>query len=235
MKHNLYMIICSIFLFLSGCTENSNHNDTNPKSQKPITNQQAQTNQNKRHTTEKITAVKPDIKPKGLMPSRLQIPAIHLDTQVEAVGILSNGQMGVPASFSTVGILSPWTLPGEKGNAVIDGHFDHYTGPAVFYNLRNLKSGDQVIVSNKAGDKLTFAVKQVEAFKAQEAPLERIFGGSSQSQLNLITCAGKYNKKTKEHAKRLVVFTALAKPENGQSPKVWIKSSTSHTDAKLIP
>ncbi|MCK9909903.1 class F sortase, partial [Microbacteriaceae bacterium K1510] len=97
--------------------------------------------------------------PAPIMPTRLQIPAIKLNAIVEPVGILSNGQMGVPKAFDRVGLLAPWTKPGEKGNAVIDGHFDHYTGPAVFYGLRRLKPGDQVIVTGKAGTKLIFAVQ----------------------------------------------------------------------------
>ncbi|WCK56344.1 class F sortase [Aneurinibacillus sp. Ricciae_BoGa-3] len=213
MKQNLFMFLCSVLIFLSGCSGTSIQQENTPKSEQPVKSQQSQIDHKSHLQTQKLTATK-SIKKSGIMPSRLQIPAIHLDTRVEPVGILSNGQMGVPASFSTVGILSPWTLAGEHGNAVIAGHLDHFTGPAVFYNLRNLKSGDKVIVSNEAGNKLIFTVKEVKAYKVHEAPLEKIFGKSDKSQLNLITCAGKYNKKTKEHAKRLVVFTELATPEN---------------------
>lgn len=104
----------------------------------------------------------------------------------------------------------PWTKPGENGNAVIAGHFDHYTGPAIFYHLRKLKSGDKVFLYDDKGTKLVFIVKTVESFKVKEAPLERIFGASPKAHLNLITCAGKFNKKTQEHAQRLVVFTEIS-------------------------
>jgi LPXTG-site transpeptidase (sortase) family protein len=211
MKQSIYFIVCCIFIFLSGCTGTSIPKETSPKSKKLIINQQGQIDHQIQHETPRTTLIKPNIKPKGIIPTRLQIPAIHLDTQVEPVGILSNGQMGVPTSFSTVGVLNPWTMPGEEGNAVIAGHFDHYTGPAIFYNLRKLKPGDKVMVSDKTGAKLTFIVKEVQAFKTQDAPLERIFGNSQKVQLNLITCAGKFNKKTRHHAKRLVVFTELVK------------------------
>lgn len=146
----------------------------------------------------------------GILPQRISIPSIKLDALVEPVGVLENGQMDVPKNFDRVGILSPWTKPGMMGNAVIAGHFDHYTGPAVFYHIRKLKPGDQIIVSGKQDKKLTFRVKKVESYPASAAPIELIFGDSQQAQLNLITCSGTFNRKTQEHAKRLVVFSELA-------------------------
>ncbi|MED4750995.1 class F sortase [Brevibacillus choshinensis] len=145
----------------------------------------------------------------GIIPKTLQIPAIQLSTLVEPVGVLQNGQMDVPKAFDRVGILAPWTRPGMKGNAVIAGHFDHYTGPAVFYNLRKLQPGDHIKVSDAAGKILTFQVNRVESFLADQAPIEKIFGDTDGSHLNLITCSGKFNKKKQEHARRLVVFSEL--------------------------
>ncbi|MGE5704371.1 MAG: class F sortase, partial [Clostridia bacterium] len=125
-----------------------------------------------------------------IMPIKLEIPSIRLNTSVEPVGILANGQMGVPKSFDKAGILSPWTKPGEKGSAVISGHFDHYTGPAVFYKLRKLKAGDTIFVTDRSNKKLTFVISKVESFKTKEAPLDLIFTNAETSHLNLITCAG---------------------------------------------
>lgn len=146
----------------------------------------------------------------GIMPHRLQIPAIKLDSLIDPVGVLQNGQMDVPKAFDRVGILHPWTKPGMAGNAVIAGHFDHYTGPAVFYKLRKLQPGDKILVGDKNGKTLTFRVKKVESFPASEAPIENIFGPAPHAQLNLITCSGKFNRKTQEHALRLVVFSELS-------------------------
>lgn len=145
----------------------------------------------------------------SVVPTRLLIPAIALDAEVETVQVLSNGQMGVPGDPERVGILMPWTKAGEPGNAVISGHVDHLTGPAVFYDLKKLSPGDRVIVANRAGTELTFLVTSVETFKTEEAPLQRIFGATDSKHLNLITCTGRFNRKTQEHERRLVVFTEL--------------------------
>ncbi len=51
-----------------------------------------------------------------------------------------------------------------------------------------------------------------EAYKVSEAPLAKIFGGTTKAQLNLITCNGTWDKKKQDYDKRLVVFTELAQP-----------------------
>ena len=40
--------------------------------------------------------------------------------------------MGVPKGFDTVGWFGEGTKPGAPGNAVMAGHVDSKTGPAVF-------------------------------------------------------------------------------------------------------
>ncbi|WP_232698940.1 class F sortase [Brevibacillus daliensis] len=147
----------------------------------------------------------------GMIPVELSIPAIYLRAPIEAVGVTPQGNMAVPKRFDTVGILSPWTKPGQNGNVVIAGHYDHYTGPAVFYRLKKLQQGDNIYVSDRKGKRLQYVVQKVESYKTADAPLEKIFGDTDQAQLNLITCSGSFNKKTQEHAKRLVVYSVLKK------------------------
>ncbi len=149
------------------------------------------------------------VKREGITPVKLEIPVIQINTKIEAVGLLENGQMDVPESFDNAGWFEPGIKPGNDGNAVIAGHEDHYTGPAIFYNLKDLKSGDKVFVFDAEGKKLTYTVKSSEYYKANEAPVGDIFGNALRPKLNLITCAGKFNKKKQESALRLVVYTEL--------------------------
>lgn len=151
----------------------------------------------------------------GIVPDILYIPAIKLHARVQPVPVLGNGQMGVPSSTDEIGYLADGILPGEPGNAAMDGHVDSYTGPAVFFRLNRLKAGDDVYVKSKSGCKIRFSVESVEIFKTADAPLQRIFGPAKESRLNLITCAGKYSRKKKEHQARLVVFTKRVAPTEG--------------------
>jgi Sortase (surface protein transpeptidase) len=150
---------------------------------------------------------KKKINPTGIVPARLYIPAIDLHATVEAVHVLDNGQMGVPKSSEKVGYLMNGVLPGAIGNAVMDGHYDSYKGPAVFFRLKQLNPGDVVIVKNERGNPMEFVVQAVKAYKTSAAPVTAIFGPSIEPRLNLITCAGKYSRSKREHQERLVVYT----------------------------
>jgi len=142
-------------------------------------------------------------------PNRLLIPSVRIDAPVDPVGVSDNGQMEVPESTVRAGILSPGVKPGLPGTALMAGHVDNYTGPAIFYPLKKLKPGDPILLTNGKGQYLVYKVTSVESFKTAEAPLDRIFGHTDESRLNLITCTGKYDRKRKEHEKRLVVFSRL--------------------------
>ncbi|WP_336787689.1 class F sortase [Paenibacillus sp. MMO-177] len=144
-----------------------------------------------------------------IVPDRIWIPSVGIKAPVEPVGLLENGQLGVPASSDIAGLFIDGVLPGEKGNAIIAGHVDNYTGPAIFYPLKKLKPGDPVILSDSSGKYLVYSVDAVEAYPTAEAPLDKIFGDTNGKRLNMITCTGKYNRQKKEHEKRLVVYTHL--------------------------
>ncbi|WP_158541108.1 class F sortase [Sporosarcina sp. BI001-red] len=146
---------------------------------------------------------------KGIIPVTLEIPAIGVKTDIENVGELENGQMGVPDGVDNVGWFEPGTLPGNSGSSVMAGHIDSLTGPAVFYKLDRLKKGDEVVVRGEDGKSLTFIVTRTEKYPRKDAPIEEIFGFSYGSRLNLITCTGEFNRKAKTHEERLVVYTEL--------------------------
>jgi sortase (surface protein transpeptidase) len=103
--------------------------------------------------------------------------------------------------------------PGETGNAVIAGHLDTNTGgPAVFWDLNRLRPGDEVTITYYNGDRYTFEVQGSELYDAdaQGPTIERIFGASQTSDLNLVTCDGAWDHGMATYTKRLVVFTTLA-------------------------
>jgi sortase (surface protein transpeptidase) len=145
----------------------------------------------------------------SIVPVRIQIPRIQVDAEVEKVGILENGQMGVPKEEMNVGWFEPGYKPGQSGSAVLAGHVDNKTGPSIFFYLKTLEKGDKVLITGEDGTTLSFVVKNLASYKTEESPIGYIFGKSDIPRLNLITCTGTYNKKTRQHEKRLVVFTEL--------------------------
>ncbi|HLQ30991.1 MAG TPA: class F sortase [Ktedonobacteraceae bacterium] len=175
-----------------------------------------------RTASSKLDAVVPEkqtVKPVGtaslvVNPSRLIIPTIGINALVEPLGILPNGDLATPVRnpWEDVGWYNGGPHPGEHGSAVIDGHLDRPRGyPAVFWRLRNLQVGSQVLVVNSDGKTLHFQVTSIAYYTPQSAPIQDIFGNSGGTYLNLITCAGDWIPTQHQTALRLVVYTSLQK------------------------
>src|SRR5829696_4421497 len=73
----------------------------------------------------------------------------------------------VPADTEKTGWWSGGAKPGRKGAAVIVGHVDSQSGPAVFHDLGRLASGDKVRVIHKDGPRATFVVTRRERVPKQ--------------------------------------------------------------------
>ena len=160
------------------------------------------------------SAQKPTDRPvaNGLM--HLQIPTLAIDASVETVGLTAEGAMDTPTDSANVAWYSLGVRPGEVGSAVIDGHLDSKGGqPAVFAKLAMIKPGD--ILSILEGNHATvFVVRIIQAY-AELASAADVFASSDgKSHLNLITCEGTWNSRTRSYSERLVVFAdkTLEKP-----------------------
>ncbi|QFT90573.1 Sortase family protein [Bacillus sp. THAF10] len=157
----------------------------------------------------------------GIVPANLRIPAIKVEASVMKVGLLDNGQMGVPDNEEDVAWFEPGTKPGNTGNAVLAAHVDSREGPAVFWDLKKMEPGQEVFVTDEDGTELTFVVKRVERYPRDEAPIKEIFGNANSKNLNLITCTGTFDRANGGHEERLVVYTELKEdkvPENIEKP-----------------
>lgn len=145
-------------------------------------------------------------------PVQISIPAVGIEGNIVLVGRTKTGKMAVPVKYEDVGWYKYGPLPGAIGRAVLAGHLDNGGGkPAVFYNLRNIRIGDSIYVENSDGKKTKFIVKEIRLVDYIDPPLEDIFGKSSGEMLNLITCDGTWDSKTKNYDKRLVVFSERAR------------------------
>lgn len=143
------------------------------------------------------------------LPVRLRIPRIGVDAAVEHVGLTEDGDMASPAAWENAGWYRNGPRPGEEGNAVIDGHLDSYTGTAVFWDLRELRPGDEVEVEGDDGIIRVFRVTGSRSYAANDPSARvEIFGDADGVRLNLITCEGAWS--TEGYSERLVVFTELS-------------------------
>lgn len=145
-----------------------------------------------------------------ILPSKTIIPKIGVDAKVEQVGQDSQGRMDIPQNYKNVGWYKLGIKPGEKGNAVIDGHIDTPKKEAgVFYRINELVPGDVIYIKDSKNKTFTFFVTKALYFDYDKVPIDEVFGKTEKFRLNLVTCAGKFDKLTKNYSQRLVVFSEL--------------------------
>ncbi len=143
-------------------------------------------------------------------PTRIIIPKIDLDAEVEEVGITFKGNMSTPKNIGNTGWYKYGTVPGELGSSVIDGHVDNgFNLPGVFANLKNLNIGDDVYVKTSENENLHFVVVDKKIYPYKEVPLEEVFNKNDAPRLNLITCEGDWIDAEQTDENRLVVYTRL--------------------------
>lgn len=150
--------------------------------------------------------------PQGL-PVRLKIPTIGVDSAVEDAFITPEGKMDVPAGSKNVAWFALGPHPGEKGSAVIGGHFGIKDGVSfVFYDLDTLTIGDKIFIINDKGDTINFVVRRIQLFDRIADATIVFTSDDGLAHLNLITCEGIWNQTNGKYPKRLVVFTDKETP-----------------------
>ena len=145
-------------------------------------------------------------------PSRLLIPKLDIDTNVQALGVTKKGNMAAPSNFTDVSWYKYGPLPGRIGSAVMSGHEDNALSlDGIFKHLEDLNIGDDVYVLDKNGTKLHFKVteKKIYPYNLSGPELERVFNAKDKARLNLITCTGEWVQAIKTNDQRLVVYTEL--------------------------
>lgn len=143
--------------------------------------------------------------PNGIDPERIVIPAIDVDADVIDLGLESNGEMEVPTDFSQTGWFTPGPRPGRVGPAVIAGHVDSRTGPAVFSDLVELQPGDEIEVHGDE-DAVTFVVRETEQHPKDAFPTEKVYAGTPGPELRLITCGGDFDDSERSYRDNIIVY-----------------------------
>jgi LPXTG-site transpeptidase (sortase) family protein len=143
------------------------------------------------------------------LPVRLRIPAIDVDAPIEHVGLKDNNEMDVPKIARDVAWFKYGPLPGQVGNAVINGHLDQATSKAVFFKLRQLIVGDEMVVTYSNGDEYVFVVDEKSRYGVESSPMGLITGPTNERRMNLITCDGAWDRGAANYSQRLVIFTHL--------------------------
>jgi sortase (surface protein transpeptidase) len=92
---------------------------------------------------------------------------------------------------------------------VIVGHLDSIRGAAIFYDLKQIKTGDEVRVERDDGSAAVFKVDSLEMYSQDNFPTEKVYGPINFAGLRLITCAGTFSRLKGHYSDNLVVYASL--------------------------
>jgi sortase (surface protein transpeptidase) len=138
-------------------------------------------------------------------PDRVLIPAIGVDVALVPLGLRTDRAMEVP-EFGSAGWYAEGPRPGHPGPAVLAGHVDSWSGPGVFYRLRDLVAGDRVHVEYDSGDLVTFVVVRSEQTQKDALPVASIWPLTNDRLLALITCGGRFDRTARSYRDNVIVY-----------------------------
>jgi hypothetical protein len=143
------------------------------------------------------------------VPLSLAIPAIRVRAKIIALGLRPDGSPAVPP-LTTPFVTSwydPGPTPGAPGAAVIFGHVDSAAvGPAVFYDLGRLRTGDLIDVTLADRRTAVFRVYGAGLYLKTDFPSLGVYGYTRWPTLRLITCGGEFDRRTGQYLGNVVVF-----------------------------
>ncbi|MFH9724960.1 class F sortase [Streptomyces sp. NPDC017254] len=143
-------------------------------------------------------------------PTTVAVPAITIEAPVVELGLDGTGRLAAPPVDNprVVGWYAKGVTPGERGTAVVVGHRDTRTGPAVFLDLNSLSPGNTVRVARADGRVAVFTVDRVRTYTKAEFPDKEVYGSTGRPELRLLTCGGAFDRSTGYEA-NIVVFAHL--------------------------
>jgi hypothetical protein len=144
-------------------------------------------------------------------PTRVQLPSLGVDSSLAKLDVDSSGALVPPSGFDEAGWFAGGPAPGDVGPAVIAGHVDSRTGPAVFFRLRDVAVGDPVLVRRADGTTAHFTVTRVARHPKDAFPTAEVYGPTPDAQLRLITCGGDFDRAGRSYLDNVIVYATLTR------------------------
>ncbi|MFJ5552849.1 class F sortase [Streptomyces sp. NPDC093225] len=151
--------------------------------------------------------------PGAAPPQRVDVGSIGVQAPVVPRGLDKDGAIDPPPyeQPGTVGWFGSGTRPGAAGAALLVGHVDTRSKPAVFYGLSATQVGEKVRVLRADGVVAEFTVEEVRVYERDRFDAAKVYGPRvpGRAELRLITCGGTYDKTAKEYTANVVVSAYL--------------------------
>lgn len=139
-------------------------------------------------------------------PLRIQIPAISAAAPIDPLGLNRDGTLAVPTDFGRAGYYTGRPVPGATGPAIIVAHVDSKSGPAVFKRLRELKPGNEVVVTRADRSDVIFVVDRVESHPKNRFPTNAVYDPTPDATLRLITCGGSFDRRAGHYRDNVIAY-----------------------------
>ncbi|WP_433431161.1 class F sortase [Nonomuraea sp. CA-141351] len=151
---------------------------------------------------------------KAAKPTAVYIPSIGVAAPLMELGLDAQGAIENPPFDppNQAGWYRYGAVPGQRGAAVITGHLDTRSGPAVFANLKNVKRGDQVQVLRADRSVAVFVVDKVEHAPKRNFPVKKVYAELTYPGLRLVTCGGTFDRQAHSYVDNTIVYAHLAAP-----------------------
>jgi sortase (surface protein transpeptidase) len=143
------------------------------------------------------------------VPVRLEIPSIHVTSSLARLGREADGTVEVPRPWGVAGWYALGPRPGDPGSAVILGHVDSKSGPAVFYRLRELRPGDQIDITRADRSSVRFVVQRTAQYLKTRFPTDEVYYPTLVPALRLVTCGGQFDFTTRHYRSNIIVFATI--------------------------
>ena len=165
-------------------------------------------------TPEALPAANAPIQLPPSVPLHIVIPTGEVNASIIPVGITKQGNLDTPHNYTQAGWYQYGPIPGNIGDAVIDGHVDNggsIDGP--FKHLSDVQIGDDIQIVGANGQTLHFTVTKTDVYSYKAFPSEDVFHSDEKNgaYLKIITCHGSFVKKDGTYDQRLVVTAILDK------------------------
>ncbi|MGY1988425.1 class F sortase [Blastococcus sp. SYSU DS0669] len=158
----------------------------------------------------------PTVVPEVAPPVRIEVPGLGVTAPVDPVGIAGDGQMELPEDVTRVGWYRFGPEPGVAGNSVIAGHVDdREQGPGALFPLRTAEPGEEITVTDAAGETTRWRVVSREVIEKDVLPLDEIFRRDGPPRLVVLTCGGPFLPEFRSYRDNVVV---VAEPVPGTGP-----------------
>jgi hypothetical protein len=147
------------------------------------------------------------------LPHRLDIPGLGVQAPVVPRGLDGRGAPD-PPPFDQPGVVGWYrdgAAPGAPGTALMVGHADTATRPAVFHRVSTLRPGERIRVARADGRIAEFTVEDVRVLARDRFDARQAYGPrrAGRAELRLVTCGGSFDRATGSYTANVIVSAYL--------------------------